>query len=218
MQVVADGKLMVPIQFGLQANGSTDLTIDVTPNLANVSQGVVLTPVIDATAVEKGQNGTTTETVTTTESLPPSTSTVTTTRTVTIPTTVTTTVTVTYDDDSDRHVHHHASRPSPRLPLSHQPPPRLPQPPRLSLYLRSRLRCTTTSTVTSTVTTTVTTTVTITTTSTKSEWRVRVYCLESIRNFSPGVMDGAYPRAGDPVGRRRHCPRPAKIPTKRSLI
>jgi hypothetical protein len=84
--VVSNGDLTVPIQFGLQPNGSTDLTIDLTPNTADISQGVVLTPVIHAIAVEMGLDGMTTVTVTTTESLPPSTSTVTTTQTITAPT------------------------------------------------------------------------------------------------------------------------------------
>ena len=93
LKVVADGKLMVTIQFGLQADGSTDLTIDVTPNLGDISQGGVLTPVIHVTVLERGQSGTTTQTVTTTETLPPSISTVTATQTVTALTTVTATVT-----------------------------------------------------------------------------------------------------------------------------
>ncbi len=93
--VVADGELAVPIQFGLQPNGATDLTIDLSPNMASIAQGLVLTPVIHAIAVETGLNGTTTMTVTTTESLPPSTSTVTTTQTVTAPTETTTLTTPT---------------------------------------------------------------------------------------------------------------------------
>lgn len=60
LKVVADGKLMIPIHFGVAANGSTDLTFDVTPSLVHISQGGVLTPVIHATAVEKGRSGSTT--------------------------------------------------------------------------------------------------------------------------------------------------------------
>ena len=60
LKVVANGQLMVPIQFAIQANGSTDLTIDITPNLVHISQGDVLTPVIHVTSVEKGSNNSTT--------------------------------------------------------------------------------------------------------------------------------------------------------------
>ena len=63
LKVVADGKLMIPIHFRVQAHGSTNLTFDITPNLVHLSQRGVLTPVIHATAVEKGpDNSTTTET------------------------------------------------------------------------------------------------------------------------------------------------------------
>ncbi len=63
LKVVADGKLMVPIRFSIQANGSTDLTIDLTPNLVHISQAGILTPVIHVTTVEMGRNGTTTHTM-----------------------------------------------------------------------------------------------------------------------------------------------------------
>ena len=92
LKVFAGGKLAVPLQFGLPANGLTDLTLDLTPNSVSNSQGGVLTPVILATSVEKGQSGTTTRIVTFTETLPATTSTVTTTRTVSSPTTLTTTI------------------------------------------------------------------------------------------------------------------------------
>ncbi len=59
LRVVADGKLMIPIRFSVQANGSTDLTIDITPNFVHISQGGVLTPVLHATAVSKGRTTTT---------------------------------------------------------------------------------------------------------------------------------------------------------------
>ncbi len=62
LRVVADGKLMVPIHFSVQANGSTDLTIDITPNTVHVSSGDVLTPVIHVTAVGKSDGATTTQT------------------------------------------------------------------------------------------------------------------------------------------------------------
>jgi len=90
--VVADGELPVPIQFGLQQNGSTDLTIDLNPNIASFGEGLIMAPVIHAVAVETGLDGTTVVTVTATESLPPITTTLTTTQTVTAGT-VTTTVT-----------------------------------------------------------------------------------------------------------------------------
>ncbi len=61
LKVVANGKLMIPIHFSIQANGSADLTIDLTPNLVHISQGGVLTPVLHATAVSRGKT-TTTET------------------------------------------------------------------------------------------------------------------------------------------------------------
>ncbi len=73
LKVVANGKLMVPIHFSIQKDGSTDLTIDITPNTIHTSQAGVLTPVIHVTTVERGPNNSTTtnsaETeVTTTES------------------------------------------------------------------------------------------------------------------------------------------------------
>ena len=56
LKVAADGKLMIPIQFGINSGGTTNLTIDITPNLVHISQGDVLTPVLHVTAVEQGQN------------------------------------------------------------------------------------------------------------------------------------------------------------------
>lgn len=64
LKVVANGKLMIPIHFSVQPNGSTDLTIDIMPNDIHISQGnaSVLTPVIHTTVVERGQGSTTTHT------------------------------------------------------------------------------------------------------------------------------------------------------------
>ena len=92
LKVFADGKLTVPLQYSLQANGVTNLTLDLTPNSIKTTQGGVLAPVILATAVEKGQSGTTTHTVTVTESVPATTTTITKTQTLTSETTLTTTV------------------------------------------------------------------------------------------------------------------------------
>jgi Domain of unknown function (DUF4382) len=58
LKVVANGMLMVPIQFAIQANESTDLTIDITPNLVHISPSDVLTPVIHVTSVERGPTST----------------------------------------------------------------------------------------------------------------------------------------------------------------
>lgn len=62
LKVVADGKLMIPVHFVVQPNGTTNLTLDITPNMAHTSQGVahVLTPVIHVTAVSSGDQGTST--------------------------------------------------------------------------------------------------------------------------------------------------------------
>ncbi len=88
LKVVADGKLMIPVHFTVQPNGSTDLTIDITPNSVHTSQGQadVLTPVIHVTVVTRAT--TTTTTVTTVTSL-------TTSMTTTNSTAVTSTTTVT---------------------------------------------------------------------------------------------------------------------------
>lgn len=56
LKVVADGKLMVPITFAVYSNGSTSLTIDITPNLIHISHAGVLRPVIHVTTVEEGPN------------------------------------------------------------------------------------------------------------------------------------------------------------------
>jgi uncharacterized protein DUF4382 len=60
LKVVANGRIMVPIAFSVIANGSTDLTIDITPNFVHLSQAGVLTPVIHATSVEQGPGNTAT--------------------------------------------------------------------------------------------------------------------------------------------------------------
>ncbi len=67
LKVVADGKLMINVHFAVQSNGTTNLTLDVTPGDLHVSPGnqTVLRPVIHATAVSSGPQGT--HTVETTE-------------------------------------------------------------------------------------------------------------------------------------------------------
>ena len=65
LKVVADGKLMVPVHFTIQAGGSANLTADITPNTVHISQGhaSVLTPVIHVQVVSSGEHSTeTTET------------------------------------------------------------------------------------------------------------------------------------------------------------
>ena len=62
LMLAADGKLMVPIEFNVLKDGSTNLTIDIQPNLVHISQGDVLTPVIHVTSVEQGEGGTSTHT------------------------------------------------------------------------------------------------------------------------------------------------------------
>ena len=67
LKVVANGKLMVPINFTVNANGQSDLTVDITPNSIHLSHGStpVLTPVVHVTVAQKGQSATTTVSVTT---------------------------------------------------------------------------------------------------------------------------------------------------------
>lgn len=70
LKVVADGKLMVNAHFEVQSNGTTNLTLSVSPGDIHVSPGQasVLRPVIRVTAVSSGPDGTqTTETTETTE-------------------------------------------------------------------------------------------------------------------------------------------------------
>ncbi len=65
LKVVADGKLMFNVRFSIQANGTTDLTLDIVPGDIHVSPGnaSVLRPVVHVTAVSSGPKGTeTTET------------------------------------------------------------------------------------------------------------------------------------------------------------
>jgi Domain of unknown function (DUF4382) len=59
LKVVADGKLMIPVHFTVFADGTTNLTVDITPNSIHVSPGnlTVLRPVVLVTVVQK--NGTT---------------------------------------------------------------------------------------------------------------------------------------------------------------
>lgn len=67
LKVVANGKLMMPINFAVSSGGTVDLTVDITPNSIHISQGhvQVLTPVIHLTAVEKNGSSTTVSTSTT---------------------------------------------------------------------------------------------------------------------------------------------------------
>ncbi len=76
LKVVADGKLMINIHFTVQSNGTTNLTLDITPGDIHVSPGQasVLRPVVLATAVSSGPNGTHTTETTETETESSSTS------------------------------------------------------------------------------------------------------------------------------------------------
>ena len=67
LKVVADGKLMINVHFSIQANGTTNLTLDVAPGDLHISPGnmTVLRPVVHVTAVSSGPKGT--ETTETTE-------------------------------------------------------------------------------------------------------------------------------------------------------
>lgn len=93
LKVVANGKLMIPIHFSVQPNGSTDLTIDIMPNDIHISQGKanVLTPVIHTTVVERGQGSTTTHTTEVTQTTSASETTESTTTTTTTSTSQSTT-------------------------------------------------------------------------------------------------------------------------------
>ena len=75
LKVVADGKLMINVRFTVQSNGSTDLTLDISPSSIHVSPGQasVLRPVIKVTAVSNGAQGS--QTVVTSETETESTST-----------------------------------------------------------------------------------------------------------------------------------------------
>jgi len=64
LKVTANGQLLIPIHFSVQASGSTDLTFDIMPNTVHISNGGVLNPVIHVAAVGKSQNGSTTTTQT----------------------------------------------------------------------------------------------------------------------------------------------------------
>jgi Domain of unknown function (DUF4382) len=68
LKIVANGKLMVPINFTVSASGSVDLTISITPSMIHISQGQdVLRPVILARAVEMSSSGTRTTSAETSE-------------------------------------------------------------------------------------------------------------------------------------------------------
>lgn len=64
LKIVADGKLMIPIQFIVNASGTSDLTLDITPNSIHLSHGntPVLTPVVHVTVVQKWRSSTDTMT------------------------------------------------------------------------------------------------------------------------------------------------------------
>lgn len=61
LKVVADGKLMTDIHFQVFANGSTNLTIDITPGGIHISPGndKVLRPVIMVEVTGTGAGGST---------------------------------------------------------------------------------------------------------------------------------------------------------------
>ena len=69
LKVVADGKLMINVQFLVQTNGTTNLTLDLTPGDIHVSPGQasVLRPVVRVTTVSSGSSGTKTTETTVTE-------------------------------------------------------------------------------------------------------------------------------------------------------
>lgn len=66
LKVVANGKLMVHVQFTIQSGGNSDMNIDITPASVHVSQGDVLRPVLLVTVSKNGSS--TTETSTTSAS------------------------------------------------------------------------------------------------------------------------------------------------------
>ena len=67
LKVVADGKLMINVHFTVQKDGTTDLTLNISPGDIHVSPGQasVLRPVVMVTAVSNGPQGS--QTVVTTE-------------------------------------------------------------------------------------------------------------------------------------------------------
>ncbi len=93
LMVVANGKLMIPVHFAVNSNGSTTLTIDVTPSDIHISEGnmKVLTPVVHVTVGQSG--GCEQETQTTTTTSTSANSTVTSTTSTSNSTSVTTTFT-----------------------------------------------------------------------------------------------------------------------------
>ncbi len=60
LKIVANGKLMIPIQFTVNASGTSDLTVDITPNSIHLSHGntPVLTPVVHVTVVQEWKSST----------------------------------------------------------------------------------------------------------------------------------------------------------------
>lgn len=60
LKVVANGELIIPIQFTMSASGTSNLTVDLTPNSIHLSHGntPVLTPVVHVTVVQKFQSST----------------------------------------------------------------------------------------------------------------------------------------------------------------
>ena len=75
LKIVANGNLMIPIQFTVNASGTSDLTVDITPNSIHLSHGniPVLTPVLHVTVVQRWQSSS--DTVTASAGLGDSTST-----------------------------------------------------------------------------------------------------------------------------------------------
>ena len=66
LKVVAEGKLMADVQFKVFANGTTNLTVDVTPGSIHISAGPqVLRPVLLVKVGSSGPGGSTETTQTT---------------------------------------------------------------------------------------------------------------------------------------------------------
>ena len=66
LKVVANGKLMVNVQFAVQAGGTANMDISITPSSVHVSQGDVLRPVLLVTVTRSATTSMTTTSSTTT--------------------------------------------------------------------------------------------------------------------------------------------------------
>ncbi len=62
LTVVANGKLMVHVQFAIQSGGSSNMNISITPASVHVSQGGVLRPVLLVSVSKNGSSATETST------------------------------------------------------------------------------------------------------------------------------------------------------------